>query len=173
MNNEASIINKEMNDENLLKLKADLLIWYTFFQKCNQIEGGFYTDVEKSKGSKAHLLDRNISFDIPSIKTKGREDITVRCVNEFHQIPQLANEYSEYVENYKKIKELEEIKSNCEKKLSGLKIIVVLALLSLLIPVLGIVIAILMFLYVSKEKKNLNNELECAISELSKSDFSS
>ena len=40
-------IGKEMNNAELLSLKADLLVWHNFNQKCKEIESKILLDVQK------------------------------------------------------------------------------------------------------------------------------
>lgn len=115
---DVSSVNKSMNDEDLLKLKSELLVWYTFHEKCNQLEKGFFDDKEKLNGSTLPLLDRNIEFDVTKIKNKAHGQITTRCVNDFSKMENLSKEYDEYVKQYRTAKAADEEKNKCFNKLS-------------------------------------------------------
>jgi hypothetical protein len=105
--NEVSSVNESMNDSDLIRLKSELLVWYTFFEKCNEVEKDFYVDIEKSNGSTMHLLDRNIQFDVDQLKKKAHGKITTRCVDEFYKIQNLKNEYKSYIRKCETAKTIE------------------------------------------------------------------
>lgn len=105
--NEVSSVNESMNDSDLIRLKSELLVWYTFFEKCNEVEKDFYVDIEKSNGSTMHLLDRNIQFDVDQLKKKAHGKITTRCVDEFYKIQNLKNDYKSYIRKCETAKTIE------------------------------------------------------------------
>lgn len=95
-------ISNEMNNETLLQLKSELLVWYTFHEKCHELENSFKDDYYSDDDT--CLVLRSVGFESVMEQRKGEAfgKIQERIASKCHD--KMDAEYNEYKEKFERAK---------------------------------------------------------------------